>query len=89
MSRANQERLRRYEALRSALERLLYEYDPDRMGSMVGAPLDEYSDVAISVIRAVRDRKPDDTIADAVRHAVPGATTDLVAEIEKLWNDSP
>lgn len=86
MSRADRERLRRYEALTVELERLFYDYDPEGMGSTVGAPLDEYSDVAVSVIRALRDRGPDLLIAEAIRDAVPGATTDLVAEIEKLWD---
>lgn len=88
MSRGNRERLRRYEAVRAEFERLLYDYDPDGMGSTVGAPLDEYSDFAVSLMRALRDRAPDVSVAEAIRHAVPGATSELVAEIEKLWSDS-
>jgi len=73
--------------LRSRLEVLLYDYDPDGMGASVGAPLDEYADVAISVIRTLRDREPDQPVSDAVWEAVPGASLDLIEEIAKAWGE--
>ncbi len=88
MNAGRRDKLRRYETLKTALEKLLYEYDPDGMGSTVGAPLDEYSDAAVTLMRALRDRRPDVPITEAVRDAVPGATNELIAEIEKRWNAS-
>jgi len=80
--------LGRFEALQSGFEVLLYDYDPDGMGSTVGAPLDEYIDVATSLIRALRDREVCLDFAEAVRDVIPGATAELVAKIEMAWDES-
>ena len=73
--------------LRSRLEWLLYDCDPDGMGASVGAPLDEYADVAISVMRALRDRKPDQAVSEAVWAVVPGASAALIENIERAWDE--
>ncbi len=80
--------LRRFETLQSRFERLLYDYDPDGMGSTVGAPLDEYSDVATCLIRALRDREVGVEFAEAVWDVIPGATVELVDEVKTTWNES-
>ncbi|HEX9696349.1 MAG TPA: hypothetical protein VGB64_08545 [Actinomycetota bacterium] len=80
--------LLRYAALKGRLERLLYDYDPEGMGSTVAAPLDEYSDVATTLIRALRDHDTEAPLSVAIYEIVPGATNELVTEIERAWADS-
>jgi hypothetical protein len=82
------ELLREYAALKGRLERLLYDYDPDGMGSTVSAPLDEYSDVAAALIRALRDRQPEASFSETVWDVVPAATAELLGEIEAAWKAS-
>jgi hypothetical protein len=42
--------------LNRELARVLYEYDPEGIGATVGAPEDEYDQISIDLIRALRDR---------------------------------
>lgn len=49
------------------LSRELYEYDPEGMGSSVGAPDDEYDDGAIALIRCLQDRSPAASVGETVR----------------------
>jgi hypothetical protein len=57
------------------------------MGASVSAPLDEYSDFAIALIRALRDRPPDAEFADAVRSVVPNAGPALIGDLELAWTE--
>lgn len=66
------------------LSRLLYEHDPEGMGSSVGAPTDEYDDGATELIRQIK--RPEVGSPDvAVRQLWPGATDDLVAAVREVW----
>lgn len=76
-----------WKLLRSCLERLRYDHDPGGMGASVGVPLDEYADVAVSVIRALRDREATQRVSMDVRTVVPGVSRVLIEEIEKVWDE--
>lgn len=81
------DRTEAWHALVATLERLLYDHDPDGMGASVSAPLDEYHDVAIAVIRALRDREEVRSVEDAILEVVPNAGADLLSNIERAWRD--
>lgn len=88
MSASNDHRLKAWRAVVTRFEALLYEHDPDGMGASVGAPLDEYSDVAASLVRALRDRPTEDEFADTVRSIVPSARQTLTSDLELVWNQA-
>jgi hypothetical protein len=72
--------------LQHDFERLLYDHDPDGMGATVGAPVDEYSDMATRLIRALRDSEFGVGSVEVIRGVIPTAKLELIAEIESAWN---
>jgi hypothetical protein len=47
---SNKELKRMYAQLLEAITRILYDFDPDRIGRSIDTPLDEYSDLAAKLI---------------------------------------
>jgi hypothetical protein len=78
---------RRWHELERRIAAALYESDPEGMGASVGAPHDEYADVARAVIRALRDRQPEQPFGDAVTSVLPSANSELISELEHIWQD--
>lgn len=75
-----------WEELRDELSRALYEYDPESMGSSVGAPDDEYEEGATDLIRGLRQRRSTGLVAEVVRDLWPEAGNDLIAAVEQAWH---
>lgn len=69
--------------LARTISHLLYELDPDGIGSSIDAPLDEYDDLSWRLARAVVAREDRDEVRLAVVETFPGATDDLV---DGVWS---
>ena len=65
----------------TALETLLYTRDPEGMGESVGAPHDEYADVAARLLREVTRKPAESSSHDVVADVLPTAWPGLVDEI--------
>ena len=63
------------------LSALLYESDPEGMGADVGAPLDEYDDIAARLLREATRRPAGQALTTCVEQSVPTAWPDLVANL--------
>jgi hypothetical protein len=81
-------RARWWRATRSSLSRVLYERDPDGMGSSVMGPEDEYDDLAVRLFRALLDMPEEGGASGAVRGIWPDADDQMVEEIERVWTDA-
>lgn len=76
-----------WQGLRDDLSRALYEYDPEGMGSSVGAPDDEYDGGAIDLIRGLQGQRSRESVAQVVRGLWPEATDELVTVVEQTWHE--
>lgn len=77
-----------FSAIHAQISRVLYDYDPDGMGSTVHAPLDEYDDVATSLLRALSSAGDSADLGTVVLEVIPGASKELVQTVLALWADS-
>lgn len=84
--RSKDARSHSWEELREELSRALYEYDPESMGSSVGAPDDEYDEGATQLIRDLRRWRSTGLVAQVVRDLWPEASDDLVAAVDQAWH---
>lgn len=82
---ADEARSQAWVELRDDLSRVLYEYDPEGMGSSVGAPDDEYDDGAVALIRLLQGRPASASVDPAVRDLWPSATDELVDAVRRRW----
>lgn len=67
MSGEHRDLRKRWTWLQKAVAAVLYDADPEGMGASVGAPLDEYDDVAIRIISALSKAPPDSVPQEIVR----------------------
>jgi hypothetical protein len=67
------------------LMRVLYIADPEHMGRSVGAPEDEYSDVATRLMTSLRGATTADQARAATLAMYPNATEDLIKEVTEVW----
>ena len=73
----------------SAIDELIYDYDPHGTGSAPGDIDDAYEGVAVDVMRVLRDAEiRGNDQASAVRHIVPKASSELVRRIVKAWDEN-
>lgn len=63
---------------------VLYESDPEGMGADVGAPLDEYDDIAARLLREAIRRPAGQALATCVEESVPTAWPELVAQLVEV-----
>ena len=63
---------------------LLYESDPEGMGADVGAPVDEYDDIAARLLREALRRPSGHALATCVQESVPTAWPELVAQLVEV-----
>jgi len=68
---------------------VLYRLDPDGMGSSVGAPDDEYFDVAIVLMRQLLDRGATANTQQVALERWPAASPEMLADIEAAWVSPP
>ena len=72
----------------SAIDELIYDYDPHGTGSAPGDIDDAYEGVAVDVMRVLRDAATrGNDAASAVRHVVPKASHELVDRIVRAWDE--
>ncbi len=82
--------LRRWwDRVHGALMEVLYRHDPDGMGSSVGAPDDEYSDVATGLMRQLLDRVATANAQQVALERWPAASPEMLADIEAAWAPPP
>lgn len=85
---APQQRASAYRTLQRNLSRLLYNLDPEGMGSTVWAPANEYDGLAARLISAIHGRGVDTGVEDVIRQVVPPADQNLVDAVANLWRAS-
>lgn len=68
-----------------ALSHILYEHDPEGMGSTVGAPEDEYDDGAIALLRRLGQLESQ-SMPSLVYEFWPTASDELVDALAEAWN---
>ena len=78
-----------WDGVHEAFTGILWRHDPDGMGSSVGAPDDEYSDIAVSLMRQLLDKSEAQTVRDVVITKWPTWSPEMVAEIEGAWLPLP
>ena len=71
-----------YSSFLEAATRLLYDFDPDGIGSSIDAPLDEYEDEAARLLARLSQSETADEAAVEVRNLFPAAGQPL---IDALW----
>jgi len=73
----------------SAIDELIYDYDPRGTGSAPGDLDDAYEGVAVDVMRVLRDAESRGNDAgSAVRTVLPKAGHELVKRIVQAWDDN-
>ena len=83
-----QDRLRAaYSAAHERLTMVLYSVDPEGIGRSVGAPEDEYSQVATRLMTALGTAATDGHVRAATAAIYPDATHDLIHQVIDVWRD--
>lgn len=77
---------RAYEALRQELQAILYEEDPEGMGSSVGAPPDEYAEEAAALIPMLQGSASEGEIAAVLHKKFGSAQRALVERVHRAWS---
>ena len=94
MNRSKGDLTRAYQQFCSELSRVLYEEDPARMGTSVGAPHDEYDGEAVRLAAALRDARSDEQVERVLIQAFHGAPARLVERVGRAltkfrWRTMP
>ena len=74
----NRERTKRWPELLRQVNASLYQVDPERMGSSVGAPLDEYEAIAMSLIASLDRCRTQVTFAGTARETYPQLSDEVI-----------
>jgi hypothetical protein len=74
-----------YDDTKARLMEILYEEDPDGMGSTIGAPLDEYSAEVAHLMVALRGAETESEVKDVLTRSFEHVSDRLVLRVHETW----